>query len=41
MKIYEHSFSSSGIPMLLHYVSEQYAILMQKTHGGTITRIEI
>ncbi|QXV80832.1 hypothetical protein bas02_0066 [Veterinaerplatzvirus Jeanpiccard] len=41
MTIYEHKFSSRGIDMLLHYVDEKYAKLMLKTHGGTITRINI
>lgn len=39
--IYEHKFSSGGIDMLLQYVDEKYAKLMLKTHGGTITRIDI
>ncbi|AEI91271.1 gp71 [Escherichia phage phiEB49] len=41
MTIYEHKFSSRGMDMLLHYIDERYAMLMQATHGGTITRIEI
>ncbi|UMO77915.1 hypothetical protein [Escherichia phage ZL19] len=41
MTIYEHKFSSRGIDMLLHYIDEKYARLMLKTHGGTITRINI